>query len=276
MITKEAITALQEGESISAAAQALNASCDTNDLTALPSDYKLHDLEKYKPMRRRERGTMNTNAIDAFTSYVKDHVEPGATVFVNPDEMSATAVLNLGTPCVPGHADNRAKLTLKRTAAYSALISIATGAGYKQTQIAEFLEDWPEHIQCVNDSGSITLPKAIAAIRKLSIEAIRKIENSEQQLSASRSAFESVQATSVDPLPTVIMFDCQPYADLKARTFALRLNVQTGGDKPTISLRIVKAEQHAEDMANELGYLIAHAFDGAPIPVLLGSYSKAE
>lgn len=276
MITKEAITALQEGNSILHAASSLNSSGDTNDLTALPSDYKLHDLEKYKAMRRRERGTMNTNVISAFTGYVTDHVEPGATVFVNADEMSATAVLNLGTPCVPGHADNRAKLTLKRTAAYSALVGIATGVGFKQTQIAEFLEDWPEHIQCVNDSGSITLPKAIAAIRKLSIEAIRKIENSEQQLSASRSAFESVQATSVDPLPTVIMFDCQPYADLKARTFALRLNVQTGGDKPTISLRIVKAEQHAEDMANELGYLIAHAFDSASIPVLLGSYSKAE
>lgn len=276
MITKEAITALQEGNAILHAASALTSSCDTNDLTALPSDYKLHDLEKYKPLRRRARGTMNTNVISAFTGYVTDHVEPGATVFVNPDEMSATAVLNLGTPCVPGHADNRAKLTLKRTAAYSALVGIASGVGFKQTQIAEFLEDWPEHIQCINESGSITLPKAIAAIRKLSIEAIRKIENSEQQLSASRSAFESVQATSADPLPTVIMFDCQPYADLKARTFALRLNVQTGGDKPTISLRIVKAEQHAEDMANELGYLIAHAFDGASIPVLLGSYSKTE
>lgn len=276
MFDKQAITALQEGEAISSAHIALETSCDTNDVVALPSDYKLHNLEQFKPLRRRARGLMNTNVINAFTGYVTDHVEPGATVFVNADDMSATAVLNLGTPCVPGHADNRAKLTLKRTAAYSALVGIASGVGFKQTQIAEFLEDWPEHIQCLNDSGSITLPKAIASIRKLSIEAIRKIENSEQQLSASRSAFESVQATSADPLPTVIMFDCQPYADLKARTFALRLNVQTGGDKPTISLRIVKAEQHAEEMANELGYLIAHAFDGASIPVLLGSYSKAE
>ena len=55
MITKEAITALQEGNAISHAASALNTSCDTNDLTALPSDFKLHDLEKYKAMRRRER-----------------------------------------------------------------------------------------------------------------------------------------------------------------------------------------------------------------------------
>jgi uncharacterized protein YfdQ (DUF2303 family) len=258
MITKEAITALQEGEAISSAHMALENSCDTNDVVALPSDYKLHNLEQFKPLRCRARGIMNTNSIDAFTSYVKDHVEPGATVFVNADEMSATAVLNLGTPCVPGHADNRAKLTLKRTAAYSALVGIATGAGYKQAQMAEFLEDWPEHIKCHNDSGEITMPKAIAAIRKVSIESIRKMENSEQQLSASRSAFESVQATSVDPLPTTILFDCQPYADLKGRTFALRLNVQTGGDKPTISLRMAKVEQHAEDMANELGFLIAH------------------
>jgi len=276
MFDKEAIIALQESASIDAASNALNSSCDTHDLVALPSDYKLNNLEQFKPLRRRARGTMNTQAIDAFVEYSKGHAEPGASVFINAEEMSATAVLNLGTPVAPGHADNRAKLTLKRTAAYHALTCMATGSGHKQATIAEFLEDWPEHIQCHNDAGEITLPKAIAAIRKLTIESIRKLENSEQQLSASRSAFESVQATSVDPLPTSILFDCQPYADLKARTFALRLNVHTGGDKPTISLRIVKAEQHAEDVANELGFLIRKEFDGAEMPVLLGSYIRVE
>lgn len=276
MFDKEAINALQEGEAISAAAEALNTSCDTHDLVALPSDYKLNNLEQFKLLRRRARGTMNTQAIDAFVEYSKGHAEPGASVFINAEEMSATAVLNLGTPVAPGHADNRAKLTLKRTAAYHALTCMATGSGHKQATIAEFLEDWPENIQCHNDAGEITLPKAIAAVRKLTIESIRKLENSEQQLSASRSAFESVQATSVEPLPTAILFHCQPYADLKDRTFALRLNVHTGGDKPTISLRIIKAEQHAEDIANELGFLIRKEFDDADIPVLLGSYNKAE
>lgn len=276
MFDKEAITALQQGASINAANSAIETAHVAKELAALPSDYKMHNLEPYLPLRRRARGTMNTNVIDAFTDYVKAHSEPGASVFVNAEEMSANAVLNLGTPSAPGHADNRAKLTLKRTAAYHALSCMTTGTSHKQATIGEFLEDWPEHIKCHNDSGQITLPKAISAIRKLSIESIRKLENSEQQLSASRSAFESVQATSVDPLPTTILFDCQPYADLKARTFVLRLNVQTGGDKPTISLRIIKAEQHAEDMANELGFLIADEFDGAAIPVLLGSYSKTE
>lgn len=275
MFTKEAIVALQEAKSIASAADALNTSCDTLDLTALPSDYKLHNLEEFKSLRRRARGLMTTQVISAFVEYTNCHAEPGASVFVSPDEMSATAVLNLGRPTEPGHADNRAKLTLKRTAAYNALVNIATGVGYKQAQIAEFLEDWPEYVKCFNDAGDITLPKAIAAIRKLTIESIRKLENTEQQLSASRSAFESVQATSVDPLPTIIVFKCQPYADLSTREFVLRLNVQTGGDKPTISLRIVKAEQHAEDMANELGALIRKEFQGDEMPVLLGGYSKS-
>ena len=276
MFDKEAIVHLQEAESISAAYTSLNGSHHSDAIVALPSDYKLHNVEQYKPLRRRARGTMETSAIDAFTNYVNTHAEQGAAVFVNAEGMTATAVLNLGTPEEPGHADNRAKLTLKRTAAYHALSRMTTGTSHKQATIAEFLEDWPEYIKCHNDAGEITLPKAIAAIRKLSIESIRKLENSEQQLSASRSAFESVQATSVDPLPTTILFDCQPYADLKVRTFALRLNVQTGGDKPTITLRIAKVEQHAEDMANELGFLIAHEFDGASIPVMLGGYSKTE
>lgn len=276
MLTKDTLTALQEGASITQAATSLQTAGETKDLAALPSDYKLHNLEPYLPLRRRARGTMATAATDAFADYCTTHAEPGCAVFVDQDTMSATAVLNLGTPDAPGHADNRAKLTLKKTAAYSALLAHANGAGHKQSTVAEFLEDWPEHIKCFNDAGVISPPQAIAAIRKLSIEAMRKIESSEQSLSASRSAFESVQATSVDPLPTTIYFECLPYADLEPRVFVLRLGVLTGGDKPAVNLRIVKAEQHAEDMANELAALIAAGFMDDNIGVLLGSYSKTE
>ena len=115
-----------------------------------------------------------------------------------------------------------------------------------------------------------------AAIRKLTIETMRKLESEEQSLSASRSAFESVQATSKEPIPTTILFMCQPYKDLNERTFALRLAIQTSGDKPSVSLRIVKAEQHNEEMANELAALIGANFSGEGVPVLIGAYAKAE
>ena len=274
MISKEAILALQESASINAAASAISTANQSMDLTALPSDYKIHDFEPFRPLRRRARGSMSTAVLAAFADYTQVHAEEGAAVFVNTESMSATAVLNLGTPGAAGHADNLATLTLKKTAAYTALLTHANGCGLKQAQAAEFLEDWPECIKCYNDAGDISPPKAIAALRKLSIESMRKLESSEQQLGATRSAFESVQATSADPLPTTLYFNCEPYADLPIRTFVLRLGVLTGADKPQITLRIVKAEQHAEEMANELAGLITASFSGENIPVLLGSYRK--
>ena len=59
MLTKEAITAINEGEAIRAAHEAL----PVESVTALPSDFKLHDLEPFYPVRRRLRGAMETNSI---------------------------------------------------------------------------------------------------------------------------------------------------------------------------------------------------------------------
>lgn len=275
MLSKEAITALQESQSIMAAHQAIAHASDSRDLAALPSDYSLHDLEAFLPARRRARGTMKTSVLASFADYTTAHGELGCAVFIDPMSMQAVSVLNLGEPTQPGHADNKAVLELKKTAAYQALLTYACGNPLKQSQIAEFLEDWADHLTCSNDAGAIATPKAIAAIRKITIEAMRKLESTEQQLSASLSTFESAQATSTEPLPTQINFTCQPYADLSDRTFSLRLGIQTGNDKPAITLRIIKIEQHTEDMANELAELVAGQFESdTNIAVILGTYSK--
>lgn len=276
MFDKESIELLQEGAAIQQASNALSLAFDDKAVVALPERFTIEDLERHLPNRRRLRGVMNTESLDSFAQYVKDHGEAGATVFVNAESMKAVAVLNLGTPDAPGHADNQAKLAPKRTAAFTALLAHANnaGRGMTQTVASEFLEDWPEHIQCFNEDGQITLPKAIAAIRKLTIESMRKLESSEQSLSASKSAFESVQATSAEPIPTTIYFKCVPYQDLAERLFVLRLGVLTGNDKPQITLRIVKAELHNEEMAQELAQLTSNALAGS-CPVLLGEYSKS-
>lgn len=275
MFDKEAIEAINEGTGIYQASNAVADAFESERLVvALPEKFKTHDLEQYLPKRRRARGVMTTDNLASFTDYTKAHAEPGASVFVDAEHMQAVAVLNLGTPDAPGHTDNRAKLCLKRTAAFTALLAHANanGRGMTQTAASEFLEDWPEHIKCFNSEGEISPPKAIAALRKLSIEAMRKIESSEQSLSASRSAFESVQATSADPIPTTIYFKCVPYQDLAERLFVLRLGVLTGGDKPSITLRIVKAELHNEEMAQELASLTRDALAGS-FPVMLGEYA---
>ena len=100
------------------------------------------------------------------------------------------------------------------------------------------------------------------------------VQSEEKSLGASKSAFESVQASSNEPLPTTIYFDCIPYADFEQRLFVMRLGVLTGESAPKVNLRIVKAEQAAEEMAVELASKVNAELDGA-IPVVLGTYSRA-
>lgn len=272
MFDKEAIQALQQGESISAANSAV---LNAPEAVALPNDYSLHDLEYLQPLRRRARGNMSTRFIGPFLQYATTYAEDGAAVFVDTQELGATAVLNLGTPEAPGHADNTAQLTLLRTSAYAALVSI-TNQPRSQTEVAEFLEDWPEHLTCFNDEGEIKRPLAIAAVRKITIDSSRKLESEEQQLGTTRSAFESIQASSKEPLPTTLYFKCLPYADLAERTFVLRLAILTGDNKPKITLRIQKADTHAEDMARELDFLLTTGLAGNTMPVVIGKYQKAK
>lgn len=273
MLNKEAIDAINEGTGITQSSEAVAKAFKDKAVVMLPERFTERDLEEYLPARRRARGVMRTNTLKDFAEYTTTHKEEGATVFIDASEMSATSVLDLGTPAKPGHADNRAFLQLKKTAAYAAVLNVAQGRALSQTIVAEFLEDWTEFAKCYNDDGEVTRNKAIAAVRKLSIESSRKIEASEQSLSASKSAFESVQATSQEPIPTVIYFTCQPYKELTERTFVLRLSVLTSGDKPSITLRIVKQEVHDEEMANELADLTRAELKDS-LPVLLGEYKK--
>lgn len=275
MLDASAVQALTQAQAVTATATAITNAVTSvlgRAVAAIPNDFEVKDFEPYLPTRRRARGVMTTSAIADFAAYTQDHAEPGASVFVDKDRMAATAVLNLGTPDQPGHADNLAVAALDKSAAFAALLAIANGQPRKQSDVAEFLEDWQNFVTCRADDVLGT-PQAIAAIRKITIESARKVETEEKALGTSRSAFESVQASSTEQLPTHIEFVCDsPYFGLSTRIFNLRLSVLTT-DKPLIVLRIVKLEEHQEGMAGEFSRLVREAL-GGDIPVALGAYQR--
>lgn len=285
MFDKDAIQALQEADSITASGAVVlvalgrdPSGANNSGLAALPNHFTVHDLEKHLPTRRRARGNVVTEDLASFTAYTHLHAEAGASVFIHTDGMTATSVLNLGTPTAPGHADNTAQLVRKRTAAFNALQAIS-GNQVKQATAAEWLEDWATHITCYNADGQIAHGLAVQAVRNLTIEAMRKLESTEEQLSSTTSAFESVKASSRNPLPTHIYFECEPYHGFAKRTFVLRLAVLTGDSKPTLTLRVIKMEEHVQEMAAELAQRVREAInpemDTAAIPVLVGAYRAA-
>jgi uncharacterized protein YfdQ (DUF2303 family) len=281
MFDKDAIIELQTGAAIVHAQAAMQGHDKTDNLVGLPSDFKVHDLEQYLPNRRRARGTMKTESVGDFGQYVSTRAQPGANVFVDKDSMQATAVLNLGTQEEPGHADDRAVLALKSLAAYDAFRKIADGRAQTQTAVAEWMEDWQDMISCFHHADGeelgqrVQIQKAIAAVRNITIEAARKVESEEGQLSGSRSAFESVKASSKHTLPTHMQITLQPYSGLAERTFVVRLGILTGGEKTAIVLRPVKIEEHQQAMAEEFTVIVSDQLVESPVTVLIGTYAKA-
>jgi uncharacterized protein YfdQ (DUF2303 family) len=276
MFDKEAVIKLQEGASISQAQGAMMISSSTKDTVALPSDFKVHDLEKYLPTRRRARGNMQTESLKDFASYFANHKEEGATVFVDQDKMRAVGVLNLGMPGAPGHADNTGTLSMVPTPAYDAFRDVCNGGARTQGQVAEWLEDWQDLIRCYHvgaedmPSPELRIQSAIAAVRNITIDSARKVESEEGQLSASKGSFESVKASSKHTLPTHIHLRTEAYAGMLQRVFIIRLGILTGGDKVSLSLRPVKMEEHKQEMAEEFAEMVRTNLIGAP--VLVGRY----
>lgn len=279
MFDAAAIREIANGDAIRAANAHL--ACETTKSLIVPEDFKVVSYEHAMPLRNRARGNMKTSAIGDFVVYAVANAEDGASIFIDPDSLRAVAVLNLGTPLAPGHADNTATLVLDQTAAFQSLLQHASGNPLSQKSAAEFFEDWQDNMSFKDQDGnSITPAKAVAAIRKISIEAAKKVESEEQSLSATKSAFESVKATSTEAIPAHITFSCMPLYGLGDRAFAMRLSVLTGGAAPAFTLRIIKFEQHQQEMSVELVSDVEDRVaetlgqeSRGKLPVMIGTYT---
>lgn len=272
MFTKDTLELLQQAKAIAQAN--LDAGNAEHGVLALPSEFKLHDLEPYLELRRRARGNFSTPFVASFARYLINHADMNnTTVFVDPQKLGAVAVLNLGTTEVPGHADNTATLELQLSAPYQALLRAARGPVSQRT-LAEWMEDWAPHIKCSDEAGEIELRKAIGAVRRITIESMRKQESEQQALSETRSALESVKATSKDPLPTMIQFTCQPAAELSVRAFDARVSISTSGNDPMLTLHLIRTEEHAEQMSDELLGRIKSELAEQALPIVIGTYQR--
>lgn len=274
MISEEAIKLLQQAESIKQADVSVSTAFSGEGLLALPQEFKLHDIEGKLPQRRRQRGTMSTSCIDSFCAYTEAHAENGASVFVG-DDMSARAVLNLGTQEAPGHGDNQGVLALVKSAAFDALLGV-NGKPLNQKEAAEFLEDWNDCVTFFQGADKLEPGKAIAAVRKITVESARKLESTTQNFSDTASAFEQVTASSVEPLPELVYFKTIPFEGLPERTFVLRVGILTGDDKPRLVLRMQRLQMHVQEMANELAHIVTQELGNEHITVVRGSFRRAD
>ncbi|MBB5321191.1 DUF2303 family protein [Marinobacter oulmenensis] len=247
--------------------------------TALPEGVTVADLEKYLETRRRYRGSMRTTLIDEFVEFVNTTSDAYGAMgsecfpcFVNPEHMKATAFFNLGDIDAPGHGDHRANLQLSETEAFEELLRI-NGKRFEQRALAEWLEDWRDHLIALAEDGNTELPisASVSAIRRITIGTNAESTSEEQTFSSRRSAMAEVEAKHKDELPAFLKFTCEPYQGLSERTFTLRLSLITG-EKPQISARIVRLESVKEEMAKELEDRLRSGFEDTAVRTFVGTF----
>lgn len=246
-LTKEAVQLITDTALI-ASAKALETNTPT---VVLPEGAKIASLEQFGAGRSRFRGTFSTNSLLDFSKYVVDRSVADAQGFINQDEMSCAVLFNLGDVLAPGHSDDRAVLKLKPTAGYQAVQAI-NGRALSQKDMSDWIEDWHSTLSAVGkDLQAISLVKAIAAVRTISIKATSESDHTVSETRASRSAMDAIEATSKETLPTSLIFSVVPFGGLSLREIILRISVITSGAQPALKLRWVGEEVQREEIAQE-------------------------
>ena len=239
-------------------------------VVALPDGMSLHSIEQYLPQRASFRGTLSTHLPAEFAGYVKQH---GGTVFIDGEDMRAAAIFDLGTSAQPGHCRHQAKLALRKTSAYSALLELAGGrCQLSQRDLSDWLEDWRDQLTPLDQQGSdMHIMQAVKAVRTVTIESVSKLNSTVHETGASRSAFEEVEAKSEVGLPHGFIFRCIPFDGLPERAFSVRLNVLTSGQAPIFKPRIVQLEAQQESIAEDFKALVSAAI-GDSASVIVGVF----
>lgn len=241
---------------------------------ALPDSVKVINLEQFQQSRSRFRGVLETSSLNDFSSYVLAQADGNTSGFVDSDGMTCTVFFNLGDQDTPGHADFRAVLELKKTAAFIAL-ERAAASKHTQKDLSDFLEDWAPNLKALAPEGAeIDLRRATGAIRSITIEQARKSEHIVGDMSSSRSAMDQIEAKSADGLPAELLFSVIPYEGLQPRTIQLRVAVLTGGDQPILRLRWIGEAQLREELAQEFKSVVA-AEVGGTTALTIGSFRLA-
>lgn len=249
----------------------------TDDAAALPNGVVLHDLEKYHKGPRRFRGQMKTNSIADFSEFADEFgTSDESLCFIDQEKMSSRLIVDAGSVATPLHCEFDANLTLEKTAGFVAAMNMVGGQAKTQKDFAEFMEDWNTNLKPIGANGEpYPLPKAIQAIRAVSIEEIRKSDHSEQSLKTERTAMESIEAKSVEQMPALLLFTCIPYHGLPEREIKLRVSILTSHDKPMISVSYPHELVDKEEMATEFKTALRAAVT-ENIKTYIGTFSRGE
>lgn len=270
MLNRDTIDRLQEEKTC----ETLNTAVANGvDAIAMPDGYSIKDFEPYLRFRRRMRGSMKTPFLKDFNEYVvKESKDEAPQVFINPADMQAIAIFNIGSTSQPGHCDHTATLELKATAAFSAMRANCN-MQLTQKSLGAWIEDWRSSLTFEDSKEKpMSYSAALTGVRNITIEKAVALNSNTGNLSESRGVLESIDANSGGFMPGWITLKCTPYPGLQERSFLLEISILTGGEKPGLKLRLVREEEALEQIADEFKENIKAEIGGVCTAIYNGKY----
>jgi len=138
--------------------------------------------------------------------------------------------------------------------------------------MSDWIEDWNQHLSATDENGvSMTIAKAIAAVRTITVKASSESDHAVSETRASRSAMDSIEASSKETLPAWLDFKVIPFEGLGEQVIRLRMSVITSGSQPVLKLRWLGEEAQREAIAQEFKQVLEEKV-GESAKLVLGSF----
>ncbi|CBV42544.1 YfdQ family protein [Halomonas elongata] len=262
-LTKEALQHIEESHKTGTEAA-------NGDALLVGSGFELIDLEKYRDLRRRFRGTFKTQGLEAFTGYLAERAAANTPVFIDRERMAAKCYLDIGIQDAPGHCEHSAILNLPETPEFEAFHR-ANGSTFDQDGIVELLEDWGHLMEFANSKGeSLEYRTVLHAFRNVSIDDLTSIDSEKQEHSSQVGVMNKVTVKHSERLPATITWRFSPYEGLMKRELSMRVATITKGG-PSFRLRAMALEAVEKDIAEEFSNEIVADLDNCEC--LLGIFN---
>lgn len=265
MLSKEALNLLFD-----AGAERVTGASLPGVAALLPQGYTIVSTEKLRPTPDRFRRIFTSTRLNDFLRYVKQAADTNSVVYLAPDMKMVTAVLNHGNASTPMWGDNTAVLELEHTPETAALLN-ACRREHSQLEFINFLEDWTQRdiLVAIDSMGmEIHHARAIAAARRVTIEAKASSTTEQGQMRAARSSMEEIEATGDgDSLPAGLRLRAMVFPDTGERSLYARVSVLTSTDKPRFALRMVEWDWHLRELAAEIESRVRAELPEVPVYV---------
>ena len=231
------------------------------DAVIVPDGYRLESLERFNQVPNLFKGTFSTTVLGEFTKYVVQHGNENSAVFIDNEQIKATAIIDQGSHEEPQWGKHRADITLLKPPAYQSLLRFNNQL-LTQQDFIDFAGDWGDNITFVfDDDSKQSVDKVIKLLRKVKVGFNSTREQEVNANSSSKSALESIEIKAGnDPLPIGFVFTTLAYESIQLINFECQLRATSDDKGVKFKFRVNQLDAINERISNEFRNAVTARF----------------